>query len=173
MRRLEVEDVEDSLYQVVVVFPEELGDNFVVVLQYFLEGEMHGVFLKLNSVVDDDFEPFLADVKFGNWIVLDDLPNEVVGSVEDRLQCLVLSFQGFVDFLKDLLADLPDYREQLRANLQVHADVLQLLVGQHFSLDVRKTAVLDKRYQFLQSKVDMLQLLRFYLLLELLSRICK
>lgn len=69
------------------------------------------------------------------------------------------------------MADLPDYREQFRAYLEIHAHVLQFLVGQHFSLDIRKTAVLDKRYEFLESEIDMLQFLRFYLLLELLGRV--
>ena len=69
------------------------------------------------------------------------------------------------------MADLPHDGEQLRADLQVHADVLQLLVGQHLRLDVQKTAVFDEGDQLLESEVDVLQLLRFHLLLELLGRV--
>lgn len=68
---------------------------------------------------------------------------------------------------------MPDYRKQFRADLEIHAYILQFLVGQHFGLDIRKTAVLDKRYEFLEGEIDMLQFLRFYLLLELLSRVGK
>ena len=75
VRRLEVEDVEDSLDQVVVVLPEELGDHFVVVLQYLLEGQVHRVFLQLDGVVYYDLQPLLADVQFRDWVVLYDLPD--------------------------------------------------------------------------------------------------
>lgn len=60
-------------------------------MQDLLESQMHSVFLKLNGVVDDDLQPFLTDIEFCDGIILDDLPDEVVGSVEHRLQRLVLS----------------------------------------------------------------------------------
>lgn len=62
MRWFEVENIEDSLDQVIVILAEELSDHFVIVLKDFFEGEMHGVFLQLNRVINDDLQPLLANV---------------------------------------------------------------------------------------------------------------
>lgn len=125
----EVEDIEDSLDQVIIILAEEFSDHFVVVLKDLFEGKMHGIFLQLNRMVYDDLQPLLANIEFCYGVVFDDLPDQVVGPIEDRLQGLVFSLKGFVDLLQDLLADLPDDGEQFRADLEIHAYVLQLLVG--------------------------------------------
>ena len=144
MGRLEVEDVEDSLDEVIVVLAEELSDHFVVVLQDLFEGQMDGVFLQLDRVVYDHLQPLLTDVEFCDWVVFDDLPDQVVGSVEDGLQCLIFSLEGFVDFLKNFLSNLSDNGEQFGAYFEIHANILKFLIGQHFCLDIGKTAVFDE-----------------------------
>ena len=145
MGGFEVEDVDDPFDEVVIVLIEKLGDYFVIVLEDLLERVVNGVFLKLNGVVDDDvFEPILADVVLGYWVVLDYLPDQIVGPVEDSLQSLVLAFLGLVDLLLDLLSDFLHDLEQLVTDLQVHADVLDLLDGQQFSFDLADIAVLDE-----------------------------
>lgn len=89
---------------------------------------MHSILFQLDCVVDDHLQPLLANVELCNWVVFDDLPDQVVGPVEDRLQCLVLSLEGFVDFLQDLLTDLSDNRKQFSAYLEIHADILKFLI---------------------------------------------
>lgn len=102
----EGKDVDDPLYEFVVVFVEEFGDYFVVVPEYFVEAGVYGVFFELNGMIEDDIKPVFTDVEFGDFVVLDDLPDEVVGSVEHSFQGLVLFFGVFINFIQNFGPDL-------------------------------------------------------------------
>lgn len=96
---LEGEDVDDALHELVVVLLQKLGDHFIVVLQDFVESGVYGFLLQLNRVVEDYAQPVFADVYFGDGVVFDDLPDEVIGCVEDLLELVVFAFFALVYFL--------------------------------------------------------------------------
>lgn len=82
MGRFECEDVDDSLDELISIFAQELGDDFIVVPKYFIKAGVNSVFFKLDGMVQDDIQPIFADVEFRDPISFDDLPDEVVGPVE-------------------------------------------------------------------------------------------
>lgn len=111
MRGFELKDVDDPLNKFVVVLAEKLCDYFVVVLQNLIEASMDGVLLELNSMVEDDIQPILTDIQFGDSIAFDDLPDEVISSVEYCLQSLILLLIALVYFVQNLSPDLGYNRE--------------------------------------------------------------
>ena len=85
MRRFQSEYINDSLDQLVAVLFQKFSHDFVVILQNFIESCVDGVFLELDGVVEDDIQPLLTDIDLRDWVVFDDLPNEIVSTVEDCL----------------------------------------------------------------------------------------
>jgi hypothetical protein len=51
---------------------------------------MHGIFLQLDSVVENYVDPVLANVELRYFIAFDYLPNEVIGLIEDCFESVVL-----------------------------------------------------------------------------------
>ena len=90
MRRLQCKDIDDPLHKFIIIFAQKLSDNFIVVLQDLIETVMHGIFLQLDSVVENDVDPVLANIELRYFIAFDYLPNEIVGLVEDCFESVVL-----------------------------------------------------------------------------------
>ena len=89
---------------------------------------------------------------------LDNLQDEVVGSIEHFLQGLVLSFKVLVDLVQDFDSDVLDYFEEDLAYLEVHANILQPLYRQFLFFNSINTNSLDKGNQFLQGFINKYQI---------------
>jgi hypothetical protein len=60
---------------------------------------MYNLLLILNCMVKDYLQPSFTDMQFGNWIVFDDLEDEVIGTDEDNLECIIFCFLFFIYFI--------------------------------------------------------------------------
>lgn len=127
MGRFELKDVDDSLNEFVVIFAEKLGNYFVIVLQDLIEASMDSVFLELNSMVEDDIQPVFTNIQLGDPIAFDDLPDEVISSIEYCLQSLILLLIAFIDLIQNFSSNLSNNRKQNPTNLQLHTHILQFL----------------------------------------------
>ena len=96
MRRFKGKDIDDPLNKFLFIFFQKISDNIIIILKDLIEAIMNSIFFKLNGMIEDIIDPFLADIEFSNAVSFDYLPNEVVSLIEDSLQCIIFLFWCFV-----------------------------------------------------------------------------
>ncbi len=106
MRRFESKNVNDSLDKLIIIGFQKFSDDKVVILQNLIKSRMDSIFLVLNSVVQNDMEPLLADINLCNRIIFNYLPNQIVSSIEDFFECFIFDFGRLIYFFQYFFADV-------------------------------------------------------------------
>jgi hypothetical protein len=76
----------------IVVGFQKLSNYKLVALKNLVKSFMNSLFLILNSMVQNYIQPRLADINFCDGIIFNDLPNQIIGSVESSFEGLILHF---------------------------------------------------------------------------------
>lgn len=88
----ESENINDSLHQMIIIVLKKFRNNELIRLQNLVQGLVNSFFLILDCMIKNDIKPCLTNIKLRDWIIFDNLHNQVVGSVESSFKCLVLYF---------------------------------------------------------------------------------
>ena len=103
MWRFKGKNVDDPMHQSIVVVDEEFGNNLLIALKNFIESLVNCFLFVLDGMIEDNGEPVFTNVQLCDLIVLDDLKNKVVGSVEDGFEAIIFIFFVLIDFFQNHL----------------------------------------------------------------------
>lgn len=128
---------------------------------------MDSLLFIFDGMIEDGFKPIFAYVEFGDGIVLNDLEYEIIGSIENFLECIVFKFIFLIDLLQDFLTHQSEYFEQFVAYFQIFGDILFLLIRKSILFNIVGIAFLDKNNQHFQQLIDKVKSLCLHFLLKL------
>lgn len=74
---------------------------------------MYNLLLIFDGVIQNNVKPILADVQFGDWIIFNNLEDEIVSSLEDSFECIILCLLFLINLLQYFEAHFLNNFEQL------------------------------------------------------------
>lgn len=127
---------------------------------------MYNLLLVLDCMVENNIQPIFTNIQFCDWIILDNLENQIICSVENDLKCLVFCFLFFENLFKDFYTHLFHNRKKFITNFQIFCNILFLFVWQCVLFNFGNITIFDESNQFLKNRINVVEVFCFQLVLN-------
>lgn len=127
---------------------------------------MHNLLFVLDCMVENNIQPIFTNIQFCDWIILDNLENQIICSVENDLKCLVFCFLFLENLFKDFYTHLFHNRKKFITNFQIFCNILFLFVWQCVLFNFGNITIFDESNQFLKNRINVVEVFCFQLVLN-------